>query len=199
METTVHSACNCRRTHINIRIHARTERLRATETNIMPTPDLGDRFLEFIADDTCPCVGARLASARGSIETQEFSSLGGRGNDQPMVNGLSRFDDMIEATASDETIMHSYLAIFRGPTDMTERRFESAMWSQLWRLHKRDVIAGNLPADDASNDTDSAEFSLGMAGQYSGREVVKGIRLILGEADPVPIVVNMVTWPKKDL
>jgi FPC/CPF motif-containing protein YcgG len=47
---------------------------------------------------------------------------------------------------------------------MTERRFESSMWSQLWRLHKLDVIAGNLPADDVSNDTDSPQFSLSMAG-----------------------------------
>jgi FPC/CPF motif-containing protein YcgG len=38
------------------------------------------------------------------------------------------------------------------------------MWSQLWRLHKLDVIAGNLPADDVSNDTDSPQFSLSMAG-----------------------------------
>lgn len=137
---------------------------RVAEMKRLPVPDLGERFMDFIRDDTYPCVGAKSALARGSIETHEFGALGDRNNDQLMLDGLSRFVAMIEGNACDGDIVHSYVAIFRGPLNMNELRFEASMWSQLWRLHELDVLAGNLPADDVSSDTESPRFSLSMAG-----------------------------------
>lgn len=148
---------------IKEKLMIRDEGLRTTSLNRLPVPDLGKRFLELLGDDTYPCVGARLALSRGSIETHEFGRLGNRDNDQAMLNGLARFVSMIEASACDEYAVHSYVAIFRGPTDMSELRFESLMWSQLWRIHELDVLAGNLPADDVSSDTESPLFSLSIA------------------------------------
>lgn len=142
----------------------RTEGSVDTEVNPMPVSELCASFLEFLGDESYPCVGAKLALARGAIETHEFGDLGDRNNDQQMVDELSQFVSIIEASACDESIVHSYVAIFRGPLDMNELRFESLMWSQLWRIHKLDVRAGNLPADDVSSDTDSPQFSLSMAG-----------------------------------
>lgn len=142
----------------------RTEGHSPTEVNRPPVPDLGESFLEFLDADTFPCVGAKFALARDSIETHEFSTLGDRDNDQPMLDGLSQFVAMIESRPRDESTVHSYVAIFRGPIDMNELRFESLMWSQLSRIHELDVLAGNSPADDVSSDADSPEFSLSMAG-----------------------------------
>ncbi len=71
---------------------------------------------------------------------------------------------MIESRPADEIIVHSYVAIFHGPLNMNELDFESSMWSQLWRIHNIDVLAGNLSADDVSSDTDSPLFSLSIAG-----------------------------------
>lgn len=140
------------------------EGLCLAEPKRLPAPDLGERFMEFIRDDSYPCVGAKSALARGSIETHEFGSLGTHENDQPMLDGLSRFVALIEGSACDGDIVHSYVAIFRGPLNMDELRFEAAMWSQLWRLHQLDVLAGNLPANDVSSDVDSPQFSLSLAG-----------------------------------
>lgn len=142
----------------------RNENPGATELNRMPVQSLAERFLAFLDGDTYPCVGAKSALARGSIETHEFGTLGNRDNDRPMLDGLSRFVAMIEENACDEDIVHSYVALFRGPVEMNERRFESLLWSQLWRIHRLDISAGNLPADDVSSDTDSPRFSLSMAG-----------------------------------
>ena len=142
----------------------RTEGSGVAEMNALPVPDICERFLEFLGGDTYPCVGAKSALARGSIETHEFNTLGDRDNDQPILDGLSQFVAMIEASACDGDIVHSYVAIFRGPFNMNEHRFESLMWSQLWRVHKLDALAGNLPADDVSSDTHSPQFSLSMAG-----------------------------------
>ena len=129
-----------------------------------PLPDLGQRFLEFIDDDRFPCVGAKSALARGSIAPQEFDTLGDHDNDESLLDGLSRFVGMIEGESCNEDIVHSYVAIFSGPAEMTERRFETLMWSQLWRVHQLDRLAGNLPAPDVSSDVVSPRFSLSMAG-----------------------------------
>ncbi|MCP1675419.1 FPC/CPF motif-containing protein YcgG [Natronocella acetinitrilica] len=142
----------------------RTESNIATEPNPMPLQDLGARFLEFLGGVTYPCVGAKSALARGSIETQEFGRLGDRANDRLLIEGLSHFVSMIESSSADEDIVHSYVAIFREPTDLNELQFESLMWSQLWRIHRLDVLAGNLPAEDVSDDTESPHFSLSISG-----------------------------------
>lgn len=140
------------------------ERPDTTEMPPMSVPNLGENFLKFLDGATYPCVGAKSALARGSIETHEFDALGDRDNDRPMVDGLSQFVEKIEEDACDKDIVHSYVAIFRGPGDMTELRFEASLWSQLWRIHKLDVLAGNDPAHDVSSDADSPQFSLSMAG-----------------------------------
>lgn len=142
----------------------RGEECAVAERNLVPVPDVCERFLEFLGGATYPCVGAKSALARGTIETHEFRSLGDPHNDQPLVDGISRFVARIEDSASDTNTVHSYAAIFRGPFNMDELRFESSLWSQLWRMHKLDVLAGNCPADDVSNNTASPRFSLSMAG-----------------------------------
>lgn len=141
-----------------------SQRNRAPKIQLVPSFDLGKKFLDFLRVDSYPCVGAKSALARGSIETHEFSSLGNRENDQPMHEGLSEFVAMIEGSDREGDIVNSYVAIFRGPFNMSEVRFEALMWSQLWRIHRLDVLAENPPANDVSNDTDSPQFSLSMAG-----------------------------------
>ena len=136
----------------------------AIQMNPLPEPELGESVFEFLDGVTYPCVGAKSALARGSIQTHEFGALGDCDNDWPMVDGLTQFVAMIESLACDEDIVHSYVAIFSGPSDADELRFESLLWSQLWRMHKLDVRAGNHPAPDVSSDADSPLFSLSMAG-----------------------------------
>ncbi len=131
---------------------------------VIPEPDLGERFLAFLDEPSFPCVGAKSALARGSIETHEFGRLGDRRNDRQLADGLARFVARIESDACDKDIVHSHVAVFTGPADMSELRFESLMWSQLWRLHRLDVLAGNRAAEDVSSDANSPHFSLSLAG-----------------------------------
>jgi uncharacterized protein len=134
-----------------------------TAIPLMPTTKLGANFLAFLDGDSYPCVGAKSALARGSIETHEFGVLGDRGNDRPMANGLARFVAMIEANSTENDIVHSFVALFRGPSEMNELRFEALLWSQLWQIHQLDVLAGNLPACDVSSNTNNPLFSLSIA------------------------------------
>ncbi len=142
----------------------RTEGNAVAEMDLAPAPDPCGRFLEFLGGAAYPCVGAKSALARGLIETHELGALGDRENDQPLLDGLTRFVAMIEASSSDGNLVHSHAAIFRGPFNMDELRFESMMWSQLWRIHMLDALAGNRPAEDVSSDTEDPRFSLSIAG-----------------------------------
>lgn len=142
----------------------RTEVTSAVRTKVMPVPDLGRRFLEFLDGETYPCVGAKSALSRGSIETHDFAALGDPYNDQALADGLAEFVAMIEAGDCEEDIVHSYVAIFRGPSDMDELGFETLLWSQLWRIHELDVLAGHHPAEDVSDDVQSPHFSLSLSG-----------------------------------
>lgn len=107
----------------------RAECSSAIEMDRRLMPDLGETFLEFLDEDTYPCVGAKSALARGSIETHEFGILGDRDNDRPILDSLSRFVAMIEADACDKDIVHTHVAIFSGPDVMSELRFEALLWS----------------------------------------------------------------------
>ena len=130
------------------------------QLNVVSVANPGASFLEFLHGATYPCVGAKSALSRGSIETHEFGTLGHGENDQPIADGLSRFVAMIESDACNKDIVHSFAAIFRGPREMNELGFESLLWAQLGRIHRLDALAGNHLAEDVSNDSDSPHFSL---------------------------------------
>lgn len=142
----------------------RDEGSRIANASLKPIPDLHKEFLDFIASDRYPCVGAKSALNRGLLEAHEFGLLGDQSNDQPILDDLSRFVDMIEGSACDGDIVNSYVAIFHGPLHLNELGFEASLWSQLWRIHELDSLAGNTPAEDVSSDADSPRFSLSLAG-----------------------------------
>lgn len=122
------------------------------------------RFLDFVGASSFPCVGSKAALARGAIEVREFAALGQRSNDAPILDALALFAGKVDATAADDSTIHSFVAVFDGPRDTDERRFEAMLWSQLQRLHDLDVRRGTGWAPDVSRDPDDPRFSLSLAG-----------------------------------
>lgn len=127
------------------------------------------RFLEFVADPAFPCVGSKAALARDAIETHGFGRLGSRAADGPLLDALARFAGRVDlptddAAAVEDSTVHSFVALFDGPVDADERRFEAMLWSQLQHLHDLDARRGNVWAADVSRDPDDPRFSLSLAG-----------------------------------
>ena len=129
-----------------------------------PAGELATRFLDWIADESFPCVGAKAALSRAAIEVHETGRLGDRANDVPLLDALASFARMVDATDADDLTLHSLVAVFNGPRDTDESRFEALLWSQLQRLHGIDVRRGSPWADDVSRDPDDPRFSLSLAG-----------------------------------
>lgn len=128
------------------------------------TGELSERFLAHVKDAAFPCVGSKAAVAQDALRTFEFAPLGMRGNDAPLLDRLAGFARELERTDPESSVVHSFVALFEGPTDTDERRFEAHLWSQLQRLHVLDVERGSRWAGKVSTDPDSPQFSLSLAG-----------------------------------
>lgn len=144
---------------MSVQIHKTLE-----TAGVCPAGMLTAKFLAFIDDDHFPCVGAKAALARGALRTAEFSTLGDATNDSDLLAALTDFAAMIAAGNYPETTVHSFAALFHAPYGTGELRFENLLWHQLWRLHRLDARRGMRQARDVSSDTDSAKFSLSLAG-----------------------------------
>ena len=125
---------------------------------------LAARLREFLAGPAFPCVGAKAALARDAICMREFGPLGDRANDAALLDGLGAFATMLDGVDLGDTTLHSFVALFNGPHDTDERRFEALLWSQLQRLHDLDVRRGRPWAQDVSRNPDDPDFSLSLAG-----------------------------------
>ena len=134
---------------------------------IQPGPGPGPlsrTFFDHVGHGRFPCVGAKAALARDAIETVELGRLGDTGNDRPLLDALTAFGRRLDAMPAADTTVRSLVALFDGPGDTGELRFEALLWSQLQRLHERDVRRGTPWASDVSNDPADARFSLSLGG-----------------------------------
>ena len=128
------------------------------------SPSRAQRFLDRIASPEFPCVGSKAALARGAIRALELGTLGCPRNDAALLDALEDFAAFIESQPEGDTTVHSFAAVFAGPGDTDEARFEALLWAQLQRLHDLDRARGHAWADGVSPDPDDARFSLSVAG-----------------------------------
>ena len=124
---------------------------------------LSQQFFNFIDDNTFPCVGAKAAMVRGEIHVHEFGRLNDIGNDVELLEALDEFVGMMDA-CDDTSVVHSFVALFTGPSKLSELRFETLLWTRLYNLHLLDVKRGAPAATDISSNPESPEFSLSLAG-----------------------------------
>ena len=129
-----------------------------------PAGQATESFLSMIADARFPCVGAKSALANDAIEVREFARLGSRCNDAPLLDALSAFAARLDAPGGDRTLA-SFAAIFHGPDDTDELRFEALLWAQLQRLHELDVRRGARWDPQAAREPGDPRFSLSLAGR----------------------------------
>lgn len=120
------------------------------------------QFLAMIAEKDFPCVGAKSAAARGSIEIVRGRDITSAWNDVKIHDALLhwawRYQDDPEG-------FRSLVVIFEGPTDLDEKSFEAAMWERIQSLADKDAWRGQTYDEAVSADPDNPKFSLSFGGQ----------------------------------
>jgi FPC/CPF motif-containing protein YcgG len=120
------------------------------------------RFREHIAAAEFPCVGAKSALARGTLRIIAARDITSAWNDVEVHDELLTwaFD-----YRRDPEGLRSLAVVFEGPTDLTEREFERAMWERLQSFADKDAWRGQEYDAAVSPDPEDPHFSLSFGGE----------------------------------
>lgn len=121
-----------------------------------------EQFAAFVRDKDFPCVGAKSALSRGTLETCIGWSLDSSWNDVEMHRSLL---DWSARYKRDPGLFRSLAWIFKEPRDLSESQFEQAMWNRLQSLADKDVWLGQPYDGRVSADPDDPHFSLSFGGE----------------------------------
>jgi len=109
-----------------------------------------------------PCVGAKSALARGTLEVLACDSIASAWDDLRIHDGLLAW---ARAWRDDPGELRSYAVVFEGPVALSEPAFEAAMWARLQSLSDKDVWRGQDYDPRVSPDPEDKHFSLSFGGE----------------------------------
>lgn len=130
--------------------------------NLELSRSLDQRFRQFIADTTFPCVGAKSALARGTLKIVPCVAIDSAWDDLRMHRELLKWAFVY---AADPGLFRSIAFVFEGPTDLDERQFEATMWERLQSLADKDAWLEQPHDDRVSADPSDPHFSLSFGGE----------------------------------
>lgn len=109
-----------------------------------------------------PCVGAKAALARGTLQVLACSRIDSAWDDVRIHEALLRFG---AAYRAEPTLFRSLAIVFEGPDDLTETEFEQALWMRVQSLSDKDVWRGQDYDSRVSSDPANPHFSLSFGGE----------------------------------
>ena len=117
---------------------------------------------EHVEDRLFPCVGAKAALARGTLNVLACNRIDSGWDDLRIHDGLMRF---AEAYREDPGLFRSFAVIFNGPEDLDEPAFEQSLWTRIQSLSDKDVWRGQTYDARVSPDPADTHFSLSFGGE----------------------------------
>ncbi|GAA0460077.1 MULTISPECIES: guanitoxin biosynthesis heme-dependent pre-guanitoxin N-hydroxylase GntA [Sphingomonas] len=109
-----------------------------------------------------PCVGAKAALAKGTLEVFGCTRIDSAWDDVRIHDALLRF---AQAYRRDKTMYRSFAVVFDGPDDLSEAAFERALWQRVQSLSDKDVWRGQEYDTRVSPDPENPHFSLSFGGE----------------------------------
>jgi len=119
-------------------------------------------LFDHIDDRAFPCVGAKSAMARGTLDVLACSNIDSAWDDVRIHDALMR---LAEDYRRDKAMYRSFAVVFEGPGDLTESEFERALWQRVQSLSDKDVWRGQDYDARVSADPDNPHFSLSFGGE----------------------------------
>ncbi|TPG12808.1 guanitoxin biosynthesis heme-dependent pre-guanitoxin N-hydroxylase GntA [Sphingomonas oligophenolica] len=115
-----------------------------------------------VAEAAFPCVGAKAALARGTLDVMAADRIDSAWDDLRIHDSLLTFT---AAYRAEPTLFRSFAVVFDGPDDLDEAGFEGCLWQRIQSLSDKDVWRGQPYDDRVSHDPDSPHFSLSFGGE----------------------------------
>lgn len=123
---------------------------------------LHDTLVHRIEDPSFPCVGAKAASARGTLEVLVCRDIESAWDDLRIHDHLLAFARLYQ---QDPVLFRSFAVIFEEPRTLSEAEFEKAMWARVQSLSDKDVWCGEPYDPRVSPDPENPHFSLSFGGE----------------------------------
>ncbi|MBX9814839.1 MAG: hypothetical protein A4S12_07175 [Proteobacteria bacterium SG_bin5] len=120
------------------------------------------RLFAHVEDRAFPCVGAKAALARGTLDVLAADSIESAWDDLRIHDSLLRF---AQAYRAEPALFRSFAVIYEGPTDLSEEAFEAALWARVQSLSDKDVWRGQAYDPRVSSDPENPHFSLSFGGE----------------------------------
>ncbi len=124
--------------------------------------DLEASLLGHVAEAGFPCVGAKAALARGTLQVLACNRIDSAWDDLRIHDELLRF---AQAYRDEPALFRSLAVVFEGPDDLDEETFEAALWQRAQSLSDKDVWRGQGYDAAVSADPESPHFSLSFGGE----------------------------------
>ncbi len=124
--------------------------------------DLESLLHAHVSDRAFPCVGAKAALARGTLNVLACNRIDSAWDDLRIHDGLMRF---AAAYREEPGLFRSFAVVFEGPDDLDEPAFEAALWARLQSLSDKDAWRGQSYDPRVSPDPDDPHFSLSFGGE----------------------------------
>ncbi|GGB32027.1 hypothetical protein GCM10011380_21810 [Sphingomonas metalli] len=117
---------------------------------------------QHIVETAFPCVGAKAALARGTLEVLAARDLASAWDDVRIHDRLLHF---AAAYREKPALFRSLAIVFEQPVTLTEARFERLLWDRVQSLSDKDVWRGQSYDDSVSADPGDPHFSLSFGGE----------------------------------
>jgi FPC/CPF motif-containing protein YcgG len=109
-----------------------------------------------------PCVGAKAALAKGTLEVLACDRIDSAWDDLRIHDGLLRFAGEYRA---EPALFRSFAVVFEGPDALSEAEFERLLWDRAQSISDKDVWRGQDYDRSVSPDPTSPHFSLSFGGE----------------------------------
>lgn len=123
---------------------------------------LEERFRSFIQDTSFPCVGAKSAIAKGTLDILIAQDIRSNWNDRDIYDGVTR---TVAAYREDRALFRSFAVIFSSPGTLSEKAFEEFLWARAESLTNKDTWLGKPYDKRVSDDPNDPHFSLSFDGE----------------------------------
>lgn len=119
-------------------------------------------FSDFVRSQDFPCVGAKSALGRGTLKIVACRSLTSSWDDVRM-HDIAR--EWAQDYKRDPGLFRSLAFVFDGPSGLSERAFEEAIWERLQSMTDKDQWRGIAADHRVSSDPEDPHFSLSFGGE----------------------------------